>query len=74
MSMPSEYRTGKFEKPLTYAVKHKDFDTRMASRSGGIFTALSDKVLRESGVVYGCVLDESFTAIHVRAETVEDRN
>ena len=50
-----------------------DFDP-MASRSGGIFTAISDKVLRESGVVYGCVLDEDFTAIHVRAETADERN
>ena len=74
MSTLSEYKTGKFDKPITYAVKHKDFDTRMASRSGGIFTALSDGTLKQGGVVYGCVLNESFTAIHVRAETVEYRN
>lgn len=47
-------------KTLVYAVKHKDFETRMASRSGGIFTALSDCVLKKSGVVYGCVLTEDF--------------
>lgn len=74
MSMPSDYRIGKYDKPVTYAVKHKDIDTRMASRSGGLFTAISDFALQHGGVVYGCVLDDEFSAIHVRAETVEQRN
>lgn len=74
MNMPSDYRIGKYEKPSTYAVKHKDNDARMSSRSGGIFTALSDKFLNDGGVIYGCVLDEDFTAVHIRAESTEDRN
>lgn len=58
-----------------YAVKHKDGKIRAASRSGGIFTALSDLVLDEGGVVYGCVLSEDFSkAEHIRATTKEDRN
>ena len=61
-------------KTLVYAVKHKDFETRMASRSGGIFTALSDCVLKKQGIVYGCVLTEDFNAVHIRAEKSEDRN
>ena len=74
MSMPSEYKKGKFDKPITYAVKHKNFDIRMASRSGGIFTALSDELLKHAGVVYGCVLTDDFTAVHVRAEISENRD
>lgn len=31
------------------AVKHKDIDTRMASRSGGIFTAVCDLILVRGG-------------------------
>ena len=42
---------GTMENPLVYAVKHKEESVRMASRSGGIFTAISDIVLREGGVV-----------------------
>lgn len=34
-----------WKQPKVYAVKHKDEATRAASRSGGIFTALSDQVL-----------------------------
>ena len=60
--------------PQVYAVKHNNLETRMASRSGGIFTAITDYILSKNGVVYGCILNESFEAIHVRAETVEERN
>lgn len=63
-----------WKQPKVYAVKHKDEVTRAASRSGGIFTALSDLALAKNGVVYGCVLDENFNAIHIRADNYEDRN
>ena len=74
MNMPSNYRFTRYENPITYAVKHKNTETLIASRSGGIFTALSDQVLNQDGVVYGCILDESFKAIHIRAESSEDRD
>lgn len=58
----------------TYAVKHKDKEVVSASRSGGIFTALSDFILNEGGVVYGCILNDNFEAIHTRADSIETRN
>lgn len=58
----------------TYAVKHVDEEIRANSRSGGIFTALSDLVLKEQGVVYGCILNDEFRAIHVRATDQDTRN
>lgn len=60
--------------PEVFAVKHKDEEVRAASRSGGIFTALSDEILARGGVVYGCVLTEDFNAVHIRADRVETRN
>ena len=60
--------------PKVYAASHKDEETRAASRSGGIFTALSDEVLSNGGVIYGCILNNDFTAIHTRAEDSEERN
>lgn len=57
-----------------YGVKHKNENIRAASRSGGVFTALSDIVLDNGGVVYGCALNESFQAIHKRAITKEERD
>ena len=64
----------KWTEPKCYAVKHKKEDVLAASQSGGIFTALSDKILEENGVIYGCVLDENHCAVHVRAEDESGRN
>lgn len=58
----------------SFAVKHKDLDIRLASRSGGCFTAISDYVLEQGGVVYGCYLNEQLVAVHGRATTKEERN
>ena len=58
----------------TYIVKQKDIHSRMKSRSGGIFAAISDKVLENDGVVYGCALDDQFHAFHRRAVTKEERD
>lgn len=62
------------EKPTTFAVKHKNDQVRSNSRSGGVFTALSDYYLDMHGAVYGCIMSEEKTALHFRATTKEDRN
>lgn len=56
-----------------YAVKHKDDFVRAASRSGGIFTAISDQILK-NGVVYGCILDKKYEVYHIRATSSNERN
>ena len=56
-----------------YAVKHRDENVVVESRSGGIFTALSDLYLSD-GVVYGCVLDDNLNAVHIRATNSIDRD
>ena len=63
-----------WKQPKVYAVQHKSESVRAASRSGGIFTAVSDWILTQNGIVYGCVLDKSFRAVHIRAEYEEDRD
>lgn len=70
----NSFRTQKYERPLAYAVKHKNEQDRMESRSGGIFTALSDVVLNNNGIIYGCILNDNFEAIHYRADNKENRN
>ena len=57
-----------------YGIKHKNEDIRAASRSGGIFTAVSDVVLKNGGVVYGCALTEDFYAVHKKAVNPEQRD
>ena len=58
---------------LVFAVKHKDEFTRANSRSGGIFTAISDQFLN-GGVVYGCIMGTQYKAVHIRATTKEQRD
>lgn len=58
----------------SYALKHRDPEVRAASRSGGIFTALSDLVLQSGGVVYGCTLENCREAVHMRATTRKQRD
>ena len=58
----------------SYIVKQKDLESRMKSRSGGIFAAISDQVLDQGGVIYGAGLDENFNAVHKRAATKEERD
>lgn len=61
-------------KPTTYIVKHKNVNTRMNSRSGGVFVAVSDWILSVGGVVYGCVLTSDMQVKHIRAITPYDRD
>ncbi len=60
--------------PMAYACKHTDIETRLESRSGGVFTAISDLILNQNGVVYGCALNENFEAVHQRAVTGQERD
>ena len=57
-----------------FAAKHKNNEVRMNSRSGGVFTALSDWILEQEGIVYGCELIDCRRAVHKRAITKEERD
>lgn len=59
---------------LIYGVKHKNFDERITSRSGGVFMALCDYVLSKKGVIYGATFDDKLKVIHKCAETKEEVN
>ncbi|MEL7568245.1 MAG: Coenzyme F420 hydrogenase/dehydrogenase, beta subunit C-terminal domain [Dehalobacterium sp.] len=64
----------KLTTPDVYAVKHKEETIRMSSTSGGAFTAISDYVLENDGVVYGVSFDEKLNVVHRIARTQEERN
>ena len=50
----------------------KEADIRAASSSGGIFTALAQKVLDRNGVVFGAALVEDLSISHVKIESIDD--
>ena len=57
-----------------FAVKHKDCDIIANSSSGGIFTALSDKILENNGFIIGADFDNDMNLRHVVTSTQEGRN
>ena len=56
-----------------YSCVHKDEEVLKASTSGGAFTALSDYILENGGVVYGADFDEDYNVCHTRAISKEQR-
>lgn len=54
--------------------KVKDEQERMTSRSGGIFMALANEILKQNGVVYGCKLGENLEVHHARATNKKEVN
>lgn len=60
--------------PEFLVAKHKSEEVLMSSTSGGAFTAISDAILRENGVVYGADYDDKFHVLHRRAENQDQRN
>ena len=57
-----------------YAVKHRRQSVRERSTSGGMFTALSDWILHQGGVIYGAAFDEAFVVSHIAADSAIERN
>lgn len=57
-----------------YAACHRDEAVVNASQSGGVFTALSDLILGEGGVIYGAAFNDDYTVSHTRAASQEERN
>ena len=67
--------THAFDTPKVYAAKHIDADVRMQSTSGGIFTAISDMILSQKGIVCGAIFEKNEQKIkHIIAWNKEDRN
>lgn len=60
--------------PDAYAVRHKDMNEVMKSRSGAAFAAISDYILEQGGVVYGAGYKDHFRVAHKRATTKEERD
>ena len=54
-----------------FAAVNKDENIRLESSSGGIFTALAEKIIEEGGVVFGAKFTDDFSVAHGFAETNE---
>lgn len=56
-----------------YAVKNKNEGIRMQSSSGGVFTAIAEKVLNDGGAVFGASFTDDFKAVeHIAVDSIEN--
>lgn len=55
----------------TFAAKNDDEEIRRLSSSGGIFTLLADKVIKNGGVVFGARFDDEWKVVHDYTEDIK---
>ena len=67
-------KSSNFEKPVAYAVRHKDLNEMIKSRSGAAFVAISDEILKQGGIVYGAGYDENNKVLHKKATNQKERD
>ena len=59
--------------PVAYACYNKDLQTRLASTSGGAFTALASYFIEEkNAVVFGAAFDENFNVKHIGVNEISE--
>ena len=72
------FRTYKSEKTSyaqkALAVKHIDKHVHESSSSGGIFSALSDGIINNDGVIYGAAFVSKNKIAHIRCESMLERD
>ncbi len=55
----------RFEVPIIYAAYNSDMEVRLDSTSGGIFSALAEKIFFMKGYVAGAIFNEDHTVSHI---------
>ncbi len=68
----SELKKNDFEKPECNVAIHKNLEVRFDSTSGGIFSALAEKMYRDNGYVGGAIFNEDFSVKHYISKEKED--
>ncbi len=58
--------------PKTFVAIYDDDKILRHSSSGGAFTALSEIILREGGVVFGAAFDKNWRVVHTSAENLDE--
>jgi Pyruvate/2-oxoacid:ferredoxin oxidoreductase delta subunit len=58
--------------PDVFACWHRNNEIRLASSSGGVFSALAEMVLDQGGVVFGAAYDENLGVYHKWIDKLDD--
>ncbi len=55
-----------------YAMQVKNREKLQASTSGGAATIISEKFIKNNGIVYGCAFEKGFKIHHIRIDNIND--
>lgn len=61
-----------FKEPYCYAAIHKNNEVRFDSTSGGLFSALAEKMYRDKGYVGGAIFEKNFKIVHFISNNRDD--
>ena len=67
-----ELKKNDYEKPICYAAEHKNLEVVFDSTSGGLFSALADRMYRDKGYVGGAIFNEDFSVREYISNDKED--
>lgn len=65
-------RYDNYDKPLVYALRHKEQEQLMRSQSGGAFFGIAWHILNKGGIIYGAAFNDCWKVIHQKATTPEE--
>lgn len=55
-----------------YAVKNNNKEVWQKSSSGGVFTPIAEKTIKDGGIVFGAAFDDKWAVNHIAAENIND--
>lgn len=67
-----ELKKNDFELPICYAAENKNMEVVFDSTSGGLFSALADRMYRDKGYVGGAIFNEDFSVREYISNDKED--
>lgn len=62
----------KIQVPEIYACTINNYEIKMNSSSGGMFSILADYTLKANGYICGCILDNNLKTIHIVSNKYDD--
>lgn len=67
-----ELKRNEFDDPVCFAAIHKNIETRFASTTGGLFSALAEQMYSEGGYVGGAVYRDDWSVAHFISNNPDD--
>ncbi len=68
----NELKKNDLPQSICYAAEHKNLEVVFGSTSGGLFSALAEKIYKDKGYVGGAIFNDDFTVRQIISSTKDD--